>query len=386
MGELVNTSSIFMNILHIISGGEKGGSKVHLLTLVRELEKKGVKTLIICFMEGDLYREAKALGIDVRLIKQRRRIDLSIIGKIKEVCVKEKINIINCHGGRANFVGFFLKRIYNARYISTIHSDYKDDYKGNLYKTVVFSNINRLVLNSFDYLITVSDNFKDMLIKRGFKSKKIFVVYNGMDFDIDKKIFTVEEVVEKYGLNKTSHYISMIARFHPVKGHKVFLDACKRVLNYNSDITFILVGDGELAGSLKEYVREIGIESNIKFPGFTSPEPFFSISDFTVLASYTESFPLSILESAFYEKTVIATEVGGIPKLIEDGVNGYLFCPGDSLTLSKKMIDLIDNPEKARTMGIKLHNKAKTNYSIEKFISSYMEIYNANKIGGQTND
>ncbi|WDC84168.1 hypothetical protein PL321_18250 [Caloramator sp. mosi_1] len=96
-----------MNVLHIISGGERGGSKVHLLTLSLEFKRRGINNTIVCFIEGDLYKEAKALNLDVVLIKQNKRFDLTIVEKIKRLCEDKKIDIINCHGGRANFVASF---------------------------------------------------------------------------------------------------------------------------------------------------------------------------------------------------------------------------------------------------------------------------------------
>ena len=68
-----------MNILHVISGGEEGGSKTHVLNLCRSLKNKDVNAMIVCFIDGKLYREAKNMGLDIILIKQRSRIDFSAI-------------------------------------------------------------------------------------------------------------------------------------------------------------------------------------------------------------------------------------------------------------------------------------------------------------------
>lgn len=364
-----------MNILHIISGGEIGGSKNHLLSLASNMKENDMKNIIVCLREGELYNDAQSMGLDIRLISQRWRFDLTIIRELKEICETEDIDIINCHGGRANFIGFFLKISYEAKYVSTIHSDYKDDYRGNSYKTLVFSNINRLVLKRFDNYITVSDNFKEMLIQRGFKEEKIFVVYNGIDFKQDMEEFTRNEVLIRNGIMGCKHYVSMIARFHPVKGHTVFLDACKNVLEKFEDVIFILVGDGDLKDELKLYAENIGIKNNVYFAGFRKPDEFLFISDFTVLASYTESFPLVILESAFYEKTVISTEVGGINKLIKNEENGYLVMPGDSEGMGDRMLELLKDSEKSYCLGQKLFEDASANYSIESMTENYTKIY-----------
>jgi glycosyltransferase involved in cell wall biosynthesis len=100
------------------------------------------------------------------------------------------------------------------------------------------------------------------------------------------------------------------------------------------------------------------------------------------MTSFTESFPLTILESAFYEKTVISTDVGGISMLIENGINGYLFKPGDSISLAQKMLELLLNKEKAKELGKKLYLKASSKYSINNLVESYLDAYDKVIAGG----
>jgi L-malate glycosyltransferase len=364
-----------MKVLHIISGGEAGGSKNHLLTLANSMNSDEIKIIIVCLMEGELYREALDMGLDIRLLKQKIRGDITIVNKLRKLCLEEDVDIINCHGGRANFLGFFLKIRYEAKYVSTIHSDYKQDYLGNIFKTIIFSNINRFVLRVFDNYITVSDNFKDMLVERGFKLEKIHVVYNGMDFEDDIEEFSRGDIIMENGIMGAEHYVSMIGRFHPVKGHTVFLDACKRVLEKFQNVIFILVGDGELKPELKKYAEDLGIGNKVYFAGFKKPDEYIFISDFTVVASYTESFPLVILESAFYEKTVVSTEVGGINKLIHNGENGYLVKPGDSEVLAEKMLTLLKDDNLSYEFGKRLYENARSNFSIENMVNNYIRIY-----------
>lgn len=364
-----------MGVIHIISGGEVGGSKNHLISLAAAMKARNEKSIIVCFIEGQLYREAREMGLDIRLVKQSKRFDLSIVSQIKDICEAEGVDIVNCHGGRANFIGYFLKGKYRAKYVTTVHSDYRDDYRGNFYKTLIYSNINKFVLKSFDFYITVSDEFRKMLVDRGFDSKKIYVVYNGIDFGRKLPELGREEIIEKYGLRKSGHFVSMVARFHPVKGHKIFLDACRKVTERFKDVTFVLVGDGGIMKEMMEYAEEIGISDSTCFTGFKKPDELLYISDFSVLASYTESFPLVILESAACRRTVISTEVGGVPQLIEDGVNGYLVPVGNSHVMAERMTALLENSEACRDMGERLYLKASENYSIDNLVESYLEIY-----------
>ncbi|MCX7694617.1 MAG: WecB/TagA/CpsF family glycosyltransferase [Caloramator sp.] len=365
-----------MKVLHVISGGEKGGSKVHLLTLSLEFKRRGIENTIVCFIEGDLYKEAKSLGLDVVLIKQNKRFDLTAVDKVKTLCEERGIDVINCHGGRANFIGYFLKKKYNAKYLTTIHSDYLLDYKGNKYKTLVYSNINKWVLNVFDGYIAVSNSFKDMLIGRGFDKNKVQVVYNGIDFK-SKDEFDKNDVLNKYGIHGYDAYITMVARMHPIKGHETLLSAAKKVIEDGLNPLFILVGDGPIMEDVKNRVSELGLKNNVYFAGFTKPDEFLSISDFTVLTSYSESFPLVVLESAKYMKTVVASNVGGVKEIVQDRENGLLFNAGDVDELYKDIKYLIENKDIAKILGEKLFRQASNNYSIENMAQQYIKAYEA---------
>ncbi|MDO6355575.1 glycosyltransferase family 4 protein [Caloramator sp. CAR-1] len=361
-----------MKVLHIISGGEVGGSKRHLLSLAANA--KSFKNIIICLMDGVLYREGLEMGLDIRLIEQRGRFDLSILDEIKKVAVKEDVDIINCHGGRANFLGMFLKKLINKPFVTTIHSDYLRDYEGNPFKTLIFSRINAYALKNFDYYIAVSKDFKNMLIDRGYNEEKIFVVYNGIDFD-EVYSFDRDEIIEKYSLPRNKKFVTMVARLHPIKGHQFFFQAAKNVLKECPDVIFLIVGDGPIRSQLEEYVKEIDIDDSVVFLGFQRPDEFIYLSNFTSLTSRSESFPLSILESAKYKRTVVSTMVGGVSDLIEDGKNGYLVEYGDVEDLTEKMLNLLQDDLKCIEFGIKLHDKARALYSIERFVEGYEKIY-----------
>lgn len=364
-----------MNVLHIISGGESGGSKKHLLTLALEMKKRGVKNIIVCFIEGELYREAKDLGLNVYLVKQEKRFDLSVIKKIKNICKKEDINLVNSHGGRANFICYFLKKKLNIKFITTIHSDYESDYKGNTYKTLIYTKINKTALKSFDYYIAVSENFKKLLTHRGFNNDKIFTVYNGIDTKKQTSNITIDEVIQKHSLKRFNKYISMVARLHPIKGHRDFLDACESIYEDIKDTGILLIGDGDIKLELESHIKDYNIKDNVIFLGFKNPDDFFNISEFTVLTSHSESFPLVILESGLYGKCVVASKVGGIPEIIKNMENGILIEPKNTKNISESIKLLINNSELSQKLGDKLKRDVVEKFSIESLGDSYEKIW-----------
>ncbi|MEF9953319.1 MAG: glycosyltransferase family 4 protein [Clostridium sp.] len=365
-----------MIVAHIISGGEVGGSKKHLLSLVNEMKSRETKNIIICFIKGSLYEDAIKLGLNVYLVNQSKRFDLSVVNKIKDICIDNSVDIITSHGGRGNFISFFLKKTYKAKYITVIHSDYESDYKGNSYKTFLYTKINKMALKSFDNYIAVSESFKNLLVSRGFNEDKIFTIYNGIDTDEKLSNLSREEIINKYSLPVFDRYISMVARLHPIKGHKDFFDGLEIISHKLQNTGILLVGDGDYQESLKEYIKNKNIENNIVFLGFITPDDIYKLSDFTILTSHSESFPLVILESGLYNKTVIATNVGGIGEIIKDNYNGLLVEPRNPSNIAEAVSYLIDNENDRENMASQLHKDVLEKFSVRALGDLYENIWN----------
>lgn len=365
-------------VLHLISGGDVGGAKTHVLTLVKELQKS-LYVKIICFMEGPFAQEAREMGIDITVIPQNRRYDLKVVNTLVQIIKDEGFTLIHSHGARANFITRFIKKRIPIPCVTTIHSDFMLDFKGNLYKHIIYTNLNVFALKKFDYFIAVSQNFKDMLIGRGFPEEKIFTVYNGIDFDEDIEYKSREIFLEERGLSylNDKKLIGILARLHPVKGHEILIDAVSNILDDDNEVHVLITGEASELPELNNKIKKLNMEKNVHFIGFVDkPYDFLNTIDINVLTSYSESFPYVLLEGARLKKPTISSAVGGIPMLIDDGVNGYLFKAGDADELSKKLSILIKDEALCKAFGNALYIKASNNYSLKNLASTHINIYN----------
>lgn len=365
-----------MKVLHLISGGDTGGAKTHIISLLKGLNKI-IDANVICFLEDTFYEDAKASGINIQVYKQKSRSDMSVVNRLVEEIEKENYDIVHCHGARANFIAMFLKRKIKRPLITTIHSDYKLDFKDNVYKKFVFTTLNTIALKIFDYYIAISDTFKEMLVDRGFKSDEIFVAYNGIDLYVTPEFQSKDEFLKGYKINYGDKMVvGIVARLDLVKDHETFIKAADIVLKTNKDVMFLIAGDGNDEKRLRDLVKEFKIEDNLHFLGFVKkPYSFFNAIDVNVLTSVSESFPYVILEGARMKKTVISTKVGGVSKLIKDDYNGYLISIGDENTLAEKIQILYSNREKVKTMGENLYEDVANNFSSDSMAEEHVKIY-----------
>ena len=365
-----------MKVLHLISGGDTGGAKTHIISLLKGLNKL-IDANVICFLEDTFYEDAKAAGINIQVFKQKSRSDMSVVSRLLEEIEKDNYDIIHCHGARANFIAMFLKRKVKRPLITTIHSDYKLDFKDNIYKKFVFTTLNTIALKIFDYYIAISDTFKEMLVERGFKKDEIFVAYNGIDLDVPPEFQSKDEFLKTYNIDyRDKIIVGIVARLDLVKDHETFIKAANIVLKTNKEIIFLIAGDGNDERRLKDIVKEFKIQDNVHFLGFVKkPYSFFNAIDVNVLTSVSESFPYVILEGARMKKTVISTKVGGVSKLIKDDYNGYLIPIGDENALAEKIKSLYNNREKIRTMGENLYQDVANNFSSDSMAEQHVKIY-----------
>lgn len=365
-----------MKILHIISGGDKGGAKTHMFALLDELCKLAEVT-VICLMRGVFYEEILERDVNVVLFEQKNRFDLSVVPKITGLVRDGGYDIINSHGARANFIAGMLIKKVDVPVVTTVHSDYKLDFD-TFYKKLVFERLNVSALKKIRYKIAVSDAFRDMLISRGFMPSDILTVYNGMDFSIPIDPMPREQFAEKYGIpyDPETVYIGIAARLDRVKGVDVFIRAAAQVKASIENVRFVIAGEGDEYDTLKALADTLGIGDIVHFIGFVSPiYDFLNFIDINSLTSRCESFPYSILEGARAHKPTVAAAVGGIPHLINEESTGFLFPAENHMACAEKFIYLAASSELRNELGEALYQKASTEFSnlalAKQYISNY---------------
>lgn len=165
-----------MKVIHLISGGDTGGAKTHVHSLLQGLSRH-IQADMVCFMDGPFTQEARALGISVQVISHRN--PLRTLRELRARVAAEGYDIIHCHGSRGNMLGAMLGRATGLPVVTTVHSDYRLDYMGRPLSRLTYGTINAIALRRIPYHIGVSDATVDMLIQRGFDPQQLFSIYNG---------------------------------------------------------------------------------------------------------------------------------------------------------------------------------------------------------------
>jgi glycosyltransferase involved in cell wall biosynthesis len=216
-----------------------------------------------------------------------------------------------------------------------------------------------------------------MIQSEGLHGEKIEVIYNGLDLTPYQNSTNGEALRNKLGFDDHISLIGMIANFNfEIKGHRYFLEAAKTVLEKIPGVEFLLVGDGPLRNHYEKLTHELGVEKKIHFLGERNDVPvILSNLSISVLSSTSEGLSNVILESMAAGKPVIATNVGGSREIVVDGVTGYLVPPADSQAMAKAITELLQDPDKAITMGAAGKKRVGEKFSIKAMVESYENLY-----------
>ncbi len=366
-----------MKVLHFISGGETGGSRKHVITLLSQFPKGQASLAVL--QEGALSEEARAAGIDVHLFKQSSRYDLSVLNKLAGFIRENGYDILHTHGPRANLFGVYLKGRVNVKWVTTVHSDPKLDFMKSGLKGAIFTKLSLYALNRMDYYFAVSETFKQNLVSLGIAADKIKTVYNGIEFTSQK----AEPVSRKsLGLGEDDFVMTMVARLHPIKGHELVFEAIKSL--EKPDMKLVLVGDGPIKEELITKAKSMGVEEQVKFLGFRQDvDSIYASSDLGLLASYSESFPLALLEAANQHVPLVTTDVGGVRELVTEDETGWIVPTGDAKALASAFSKAYSASKNGtiKEMGKKLYHYASSRFSLQQLCKETLETYEKVKIG-----
>jgi len=340
-----------LKVLHIIGGGEFGGAERHILNLCGALDTKAVEITVCCLFNEPFAKIAARAGIRCLVLPMRHKADFSVAGKLAALIRNNGFDLVHTHGVRANLLGRLAARQAGKRkVITTVHSFLEMDYPGFFYR-LGNSLVERLTRSLTDHFITVSKGLKDKLVSQGVPEDKITVIYNGIVLEEFNPVRNAANTRRKYGLDASAPLVGVVARLHPVKGHRFFLEAAREVLQQRPDVRFLVIGDGPLRPSLEELAAQLGIAGQVIFTGFVEDIPaLMSELDLLVISSLWEGFGLTAVEAMALGVPVVSSEAGGLPEVVRHGETGLLVPPANVTALARGIIWMLDHPEAVAEM------------------------------------
>ena len=363
-----------MKIMHLISGGDVGGAKTHVISLLEELSKRN-QVELVCFVEGPFAQEAREKGIPTRVLKKRSLPRMA--KKLKRYINNQKFDILHCHGAKANVVSVLMGKV-DCPVLTTIHSDPRLDYMGRPVANFTIGLMNRVALRLRDGWVAVSDAMKERMTGRGYDAGRMEVIYNGVSFPKKIEHKPRQEYLRSLGLDWDENCViyGIAARIDPVKDMTTLVKAFAETVKAAPHARLLIAGIGDQEQEIKTLAAELCPAGTVHFAGWVSDmNSFYHALDVNMLTSISETFSYAITEGARMHCATICTPVGGLPKVVIDGETGYLVAVGDHETMARRMIDLAFDQGLRSRLGRAIHEKVKNEFSVESMTIQQEAIY-----------
>ena len=307
----------------LIAGAGKAIMQLYAHPLLRELN------YVICNFDygGRISTEfndtVAAEGYNLSLLTQRFGLDPAPIRVVRDLMREGGYNLIETHGYKGHLIGYFLRRLYGVPWVAVAHG-----WTAENWKIEVYNALERFLLKRADVAVAVSPPLFDTLTAlraSPARRENTHLVFNAIDL----------QEPSGRALSEQTLTLGVIGRFSPEKGQDVMLDALPAVVARHPKLKLRIIGDGQERPALEARAEQLGVKEQVEFTGWRSdmPEQYAQL-DALVLSSRSEGLPFAVLEAMSYGLPVIATRVGAIDHVIEDGKTGWIVEPGDPQALA----------------------------------------------------
>jgi glycosyltransferase involved in cell wall biosynthesis len=242
--------------------------------------------------------------------------------------------------------------------------------------------LERALAQMTDALIAVSPEIRDELLELGIgRESQWRVIVPGIELEPFLRVPPAEPEVDnsfrvRFGIAPGSPVVGIIARLAPVKDHENLFKAMVGVVRQLPEVHLVVVGGGELDGTLRALAHSLGIAERVKFAGWVHDVPgALAAMDLVVCSSWAEGTPLSLIEAQAAARPVVATQVGGVTSVVVDGVTGLLVPPKDHTSLARAIIEVLGDRALARELGREGRSHARKQFSSERFLSQTAQLY-----------
>jgi glycosyltransferase involved in cell wall biosynthesis len=308
---------------------------------------------------------------------QMKRIDATVLPRLTSVFKKYSPDILFMLDHRnAMFWGGLASLLARvpARVIAS-HSTGKYGGKKS------FSRLDKIFMRATNAVIALSNTHANYLAeKEGIKAGKIHIIENGIDFESYESIesSSVEALRNELGIKGNEKVVIMVAALRPEKAHEVLLQAAEALLGSIPQVRFIIAGDGPRREHLQGMAAGMQLGDRVTFLGERNDVArLLKLSDVFVLPSHpvVETLPLSVLEAMASGLPVIASSVGSVPEVVEDGVTGILIPSGDASALAEAITQLLSNRHVASAMAKRAQRLVKKRFSVARMIEDYCRLF-----------
>ncbi|HXK40864.1 MAG TPA: glycosyltransferase family 4 protein [Candidatus Paceibacterota bacterium] len=380
-------------VLFVITQSEMGGAQRFLHNLLSRLDKNRYEIMVSVSADGggELFKLMGSLGITANeLVHLKRNIspvkDILAVFELRKLIRGFRPDTLFLLSSKAGFIGSLAAKfqVLSSRFqvIYRIGGwSFNDPWPK--WKKRLFITLERISARWKDVIIVNNKHDLEQACELKIKPRKeIKLIHNGLD--VYKTEFLPREearlkLFEKAskasgGVFQAEITVGTIANFYPPKGLKYLIEAAEHFKN-NDNVIFMVIGDGQEREELELLITNYQLQHQVLLLG-QIPDAYKLLTafDIFVLPSVKEGFPWVVIEAMAAKLPVVATRVGAVPEIIEDGKNGFIVEPGQPEQIAAKIQDLLNDEHLRQELGIQAHQTVLFKFSLDKMIREITQL------------
>ena len=355
---------------HLIESDGPGGAERMLASVATASQAAGHDTLLIAPAAGEgwLATQLHGTGVHVELFQLDRPFSPAFAGWLTETLRRHQIDIAHSHEFTMAVYGAWAARRAGIPHLITMHAS--RSYAGRLQRRIAM----RVAARISDAIVGVSHTLsahleRDLWLKPG----RVVTIPNGVRPPSRDRPSTLRR---ELGLTPDDRLIVAVGNLYPVKGHSFLLTALSLLGSRFPNLHIAIAGRGELEPALRHRAQELRLDHRLHLLGLRADVGnILAGADVFVLPSLSEGVPLALLEAMLAGRPVIASAVGDVPQVLENGGAGILVPPADAVALATALAELLAHPDRMHALGVAACERATAAYTFDVMMDAYQRLY-----------
>jgi len=354
-----------VRVLHVEGGRNLYGGAQQVLYLLRGLKERGLQSALVC-PQGSALAEAAAPFADLYPMSMAGDLDLRIIPGMRRCIRSCRPDLVHLHSRiGADVMGGIACRLEG---VPVVHSRRQDNPEHRLAVALKY----RL----HDRVIAISQGIGNVLLSEGLPASKLRVVRSAVDWERFARPCRRTEVCARLGVFPQARLVGVVAQLIERKGHHFLIEALPSVVREFPDLRVIFFGKGPAEEDLRRRIAAAGLADHVLLGGFRKDLPdILPCLELLVHPATMEGLGVSLLQAASAGVPVIASDTGGMPEAVRDGVNGLLVPPGDVPALGRALSTLLRDRELARRLGEEGRQLMRREFSVDAMVEGNLAVY-----------
>jgi L-malate glycosyltransferase len=366
-----------MKVLFVICNLDRGGTETQAVELAWRLTSAHCRVTVAALQDGPLRKPLEEAGIRIVDFPKKGGF-ISVRGLVQFLRLlrfihKEKFDVVHSHDLWANLIAVPAAKFARAPIVLSSQRDLAHLYWYTPFRKKVIGRIHRWATG-----VIVNSTAVRELVQKEFHvpAHRVHLIRNGVAFE---RFASLRANRRKFfpSVDEEAKLIVTVANMHTaVKGHYELIEAARRLKSVYPVAKFVFIGDGDERLNLEERVRSSGVQDSIMFLGRRTDIPeLLACCDIFVLPSHAEGLPNSLLEAMVVGLPAVATAVGGVPEVIEDGVDGLLVPPRDAASLATAILRVLRDPELATRLAAAGRERARLEFGFDRVVAELRSVY-----------